>query len=104
SSTLTIGVELHPLGLAARVAVVPLGAEGTVVAFRVHERMGLDAGTLRSSAYEDRTSVSVELPAIIERRAEDAVLVGPGDSLGLVGASRDREWVRLIVLAPDVDR
>lgn len=101
SGSLTIGREVRDSGIAGRVAVLLFpSTKEKFVAFRVHERMPLETPQLTCRAFGSFTRLPCDVPTIVERRAEDGVLVGEEDAVGLIGASPAPGMLRLTVLAP----
>ncbi len=99
SARLSFDVQKETIGVRGRIAAIPPTEEGTtLVTFRVHERLPVADETLECSAFSGFTRVPVNVPAVIERHAEDTVALGPGEELGLVGLGSRPGWFELIVI------
>jgi hypothetical protein len=86
------------VGVSARLATVPMADGRMLVAFRSFERVALSPHTITSRSCGDRLAAPVSLAASVEERAEDAVLLGPDEAVGLVGVSPRQGYARLLVL------
>jgi hypothetical protein len=87
-------------GLVVKAVAAPARDGQTLVAFKVADVVPLGGPAIVARAYGGNTEAPVEVPGWVERRAEDAVLLAPGQSLALLGSSARADRARLIVITP----
>jgi hypothetical protein len=89
--------------LSVDVAAVPLESQSELLMLiKVHEVAQQPLSTLRSQSYDGNTSIPIAVPAWVERQAEEAVVLGLGESLALIAPSTDPDRARMVLITPKV--
>jgi hypothetical protein len=90
-------------GFIAFGGVTPLEDGNLLLAFWASLAAELPPRTVVTRAYGDRTVVPLELPVLLCREGEDAVVLGPGESLALLAPAADPDRMHVILLKPELE-
>jgi hypothetical protein len=94
-------VRTFPSGWSLRAAAVPLADDGTfLVAFRARDDERVASPEIHYVSKSELTSIPVEVPGWIRRRAEDAVTLRTGEAVALIGTSPTPGLLQVIAFLP----